>query len=66
MTDELRGNLEALERHPEMDLHEQRTRIQILERATLYMSPEDHARFRAMCDRFRTMIMAPFLGKMGS
>lgn len=66
MTDELQGNLLALERHPEMDAREQRMRLHIIERNSLYLSPEDHARFRALCDRFRTMIMAPFLGKMGS
>ena len=65
MIEEYRANMEALERHPEMSMHEQRTRLTILERSQNYFEQEDWRRYQAMSKRFKEQIKALIPG-MGS
>lgn len=67
MTSELEGHLNALENEiPAWDLQQQRIRLNILERSTLYMSEDIWKRYQAIAKRFHDAIMQKMGATMGS
>ncbi len=62
MLDEIRMNIESLEKHPEMNMREQRIRLNIIENAHDYLGEEEWKRYLAMAKRFQEQIKLLFGG----